>query len=112
MRRHVDIPGAAIVAAGLDDEAHPAFEHAARCCCGGFRRGRGFFRRYAGNQTDMLALLYYVESAPPFEPVLETGCDPREHRALHKASSALRRVLGLSPGDSVPVPTSARAGAK
>ena len=56
----------------------------------------------------MLAILYYVEAAPPFEPVHETGCDLKEHKALHKASARLRSVLGLSPGDLVPTPTSAR----
>ena len=104
----VDIPSLAVVAAGLDDGAHPAHVHAARCWRSDRRLGRGVFMRYAGDRLDMLAILYYVEAAPPFEPVHETGCDPEEHKALHKASTALRSALGLSPGDVVPTPVSAR----
>ena len=104
----VDIPSLAVVAAGLDDGAHPAHVHAERCFRGNRRVGRGVFLRYAGDRVEMLAILYYVEVAPPFEPVHETGCDLKEHKALHKASARLRSALGLSPGDLVPTPTSAR----
>ena len=105
---YVDISSLAVVAAGLDDGAHPVHVYAARCCRGARRVGRGFVYRYAGDRADMLAILYYVEAAPPFEPVRETGCDPKEHSALHKASAQLRAALGLSPISAIPTPTSAR----
>jgi len=104
----VEISSLAIVAAGLDDGAHPAHVHATRCYRDDRRIGRGTVTRYAGDRSDMLAILYYVEAAPPFEPVRETGCDPKEHRALHKASAALRSALELSPSAVVPTPSSAR----
>ena len=98
------IPRLAVVAAGLDDGAHPAHVHANRCYRGAGRVGRGSFVEYEGTRVDMLAILYYVEAAPPFEPLRETGCDPKEHRALHKAAAALRSALGLDPTAAVPTP--------
>ncbi len=52
----------------------------------------------------MLALLYYLEFSPAFEPPRETGCDRREHQALRRAAAALRAALGLPSDARVPAP--------